>query len=721
MSQLTTGLHALTHWLQQTRQHTVQLDNEADTILARLKAMGQRVQYIDELSSQPPSLGLYGHSQESKKRLLSALLYAHEGALWVMTGEHKIDYFRHVNAGQQPPDMAVRFTSATLPVTKSAPLLLTLYSESEFARRLISRQPQQDGFGESFTQRLYARLTALQQHARQNPQPGITAEQAMAIITAYHQHTPATPPLPAELCLQIAELLPRLNMADRVQLLAPLWGDSPVHTAAWLRHAELLRQIGNVTQVLAPATLLVDNFMQPADYFLFASQNAARAEQHEVPIFPLRNAQPQAAHNLSVIDLASACAEVVLSLDSALAPYQLDIIDIPLQQLDDYGERLQPDTLLICQAACQHQDVQPVAQTLLRWLKRTQGEKAPDAARLIWAISSAGTHHASLRHLDDRIQHMMTRAGEEWGVLQLFDDANAQRLVSWFHEEFRLPSRHARRSVLMQTCISELHALFAHFCQKPLTEQQIRALVEKLQQHIDLHGDLLAAVDLPHELLHQYQTLHQQKQDNQRTLPSLAIDLFAESENSGNVKADQQDFAALAHRAWVNHLRQLTPQEPLLQALELEPMQLRMLCDRLISFSYRYDLSAVLRNRLNQTETCRGSDAASAKAAISEFIAWLGYASTAVEERPRSKINRQAAIFMPLRQVNVTQRLIHLEPQPLSQATHWAYDWLIALYNRMSEQNKVDNAYGLSHQQREALSAALMEVNTSASERISSG
>ncbi|SFU20285.1 Putative virulence factor [Kosakonia arachidis] len=127
-------------------------------------------------------------------------------------------------------------------------------------------------------------------------------------------------------------------------------------------------------------------------------------------------------------------------------------------------------------------------------------------------------------------------------------------------------------------------------------------------------------------------------------------------------------------------------------------MQLRILYAQLINFSYRYDLSAVRWNRLNQTETCHGPDTASTKAAISEFIAWLGYANMAVEERPRSRINPQTAIFMPLRRVNVTTRFIHQKLQSVGQATHWAYDWLIALDNRMREQNKVDNAYGLSHQ-----------------------
>ncbi|SFU20281.1 hypothetical protein SAMN05192562_11250 [Kosakonia arachidis] len=45
-------------------------------------------------------------------------------------------------------------------------------------------------------------------------------------------------------------------------------------------------------------------------------------------------------------------------------------------------------------------------------LKRTQRENASDASRLIWAISSAGTHHASLRQLGARVQHIMTRAEE---------------------------------------------------------------------------------------------------------------------------------------------------------------------------------------------------------------------------------------------------------------------------------------------------------------------
>lgn len=709
MSHVNTIIHSLTQWLQQTRHQSTPLDNEADAILVQLHDMMQSVQHIDSLSSQPLSLGLYGHSLASKKQLLTALLCSSDGALWVMSGEQKIDYFSQINPGRQQADMAIRFTPATLPVTNRAPLLLTLYSESEFAQRLIYRYQCSISPAESTVRSLYSGLKEVRLHAGLQPLPGMTSTEAMAAIATYQLHTPPAQHLSTELNLQIAELLPLLSRMDRAQLLAPLWGNNPALTSAWIRHAEILQQMGGATQVLAPATLLTDTFRQP---FLFAAQNAQTGER-ETQIFPLHNARPQAAQSLLITDLASACAEVVVSLDSA-SPHNIEIVDIPPGQLNYYAEHLQPDTLLVCNAARQHQEVQQAAQLLLHWLKRTQADNASGRPRLIWAIAPTEAS-ARLRQADNSVQRIITRAREEWATLQLFDSDNMQPRVEWLKEGISLSGRNARQSALLQVCVSELNALFAHLIREPLMEkaqreQQVRGLIKKLQNHIDRHGDLLAALDLPHGLLLQYQALYSQKQSCQLYPRTLVIDLFAEPQTLKHETVDGQDFAALVHKAWVNHLRQLTPQHPLLKAIALEPSQLRVLCRLLISFSYRYDLSAALRDRLKQTEECPEAEVACASAAIGDFITWLGYAGTASQERPLSRVNSPAAIFTPVQQASVAQRLTQLKPRSLNQGTRWAYDWLVALYSRIKEQDEAGYAYGLSHPQLEAVRAALMET-----------
>ncbi|MEZ3500053.1 virulence factor SrfC family protein [Pantoea sp. KPR_PJ] len=677
MNALSTKLAALTHWLLHSRHHAPRLEDEAEAILAQLSRLMGCAQRIEALAHQPLAIGIYGHALASKKALLKTLLNRADATLWLRCGERKLDYFTHVHPAWHQSDIAVRFTAHTLPVTQHAPLLLSLYREGEFAQRLAEQ-----AHVHLLPEEMCSRLEAVRPQAMRQPLPGMSTVEAMDMLIACQRHAPA--PLSAALLMEMADLLPRLRQDDRAQLLAPLWGNDARLTAAWRRHAGLLAQLGNVTQVLAGESLLLSETM-----CRFAAQADETADPQQIAIFPLCHDQPLAAQSVRVADLAHACAELTLQHDEPDG-CPADIIQIPARCLSDYARRLLPDALLVCQPADTADAAHAVAQQLTAWLSLT--ETVPATPRLVWALTAEDRRGAAQRQSDESVQRVLMRTEIAWGVLQLADGDALQQTRAWLKETVNQTNRHQRYRALLETCEQDTEALFAPFlpptaAQRAARAQQIKHLVQHLQQHIDRHGDLLTALDLPPGLLAQTYALFRQKSPLSQKVSVPVIDLFAEPLEAVNPIGDKQpDLASAIYRAWIAHLRQLTPAHPRLKRLSLSSSRLQLMVDLLIKRSVQRDLCARLRERLAAGAGCDEAQIACAAVTVNEFVTWLGYADTPAERRPRSKVVLSDAIFTASAAcARHADRLTQLEPQPLSQGLRWAYDWLVALYSLTQE------------------------------------
>lgn len=711
MNGLAKKLAALTHWVLHTRQHVSRVEDEAETLLAQLSCLSARARRIDALAHQPLSVGLYGHASASKIGLLKTLLNSADGALWLRSGERKLDYFAHVHPGWHQSAIAVRFTAQPQPFTSGAPLLLTLYRESEFARRLTDQASLRTPPAE-----VCSRLDALQAQAMPQPQPGMSANEAMEMLAACQRNAPPASLLSAELLLEMAELLPRLRREDRAQLLATLWGEDATLTAAWLRHARLSEQLSGATQILASDALLLSDAMCLAGRSLADAPPDDPGDLRETAVFPLRDGQPQRAQRVSVADLARACQEITLQLDKP-GSCPVDLVTLPVGRLGDYGERLLPDTLLICQAARTPEEAQLAAQQLAGWLSRTDtGSATP---RLVWALTAEDIASRSRRQIDDKVQRALMRADVPWGVFQLFEGEHARQASAWLKETVNDAQRQQRYRALLQACAQQTEALFSAFlpltaAQRAAREQQIKQLIQHLQQQIDRHGDLLTALELPAGLLTQTHRLFRQKQPVSPAAGVPVIDLFADSPDTDQqTEHAQPDLAASIYKAWVHYLRQLTPEHPRLKPLMMPSSALRLTTDLLIKIAEHCELRARLRARLAECKGCDEAEMACAAATISEFATWLGYAETPSENRPRSKVDAAKAIFAAAQQTDSRQRLTQLDTQPLSQGLHWAYDWLVAFYHRIQEVH--NEADALTSEQAHSLRAAWqMEKDTTA-------
>lgn len=710
MKPITSTLHPLVAWIEQTRESVPLVDNEADGLLQKLAVFQNRQQQLDLQAEQPLTIGLYGHSVAGKHHLLTTLTGDNNGRIDISLGGKVLDYLTHINPGHAPA-VAVRFTHRELHVAEHYPLLLTLCSASALAQRMIRQYHATSAVRFAQSDVIAAKLKELQAKRQAQPMPGITQLQLSDIAQTYQQVVRRQHHLDNALWQQMAELLPWLTSADQAALLAPLWGDNSVMTARWQHLAETLNHLGYAPQVLAPASLLVDTFLLPVEGFLIPGEPDEPEMNADVMVCPLINQQTGTQVSLAQRDLQQLCAEITLTLNQQPKLAQVDVVDIPLLELDDYAQHLQPDKLVVCNAAVERREVNAAGKMLARWVDKTQASNATTPG-LIWAITPRDARFNGA-NLDDGVQRVIGLPGKRWGTLQALDSRNMHRLLEWLTDALVPAQRTLRIEMLQAALNAEINALFAHLLEEEnLTPEHARSkaedLVRALQSHAAQHGELLASLLPERHALQQRWLNHQQLRDQQPADFNLDIDLFAEEESNEPQARAANSFASEVHLLWINHLRQLATRHEIAHLSGLDSTQLQALCQLLIVASYRLKLPEQLESALRHCDGSMAQEISCVSAVLGDFVSWLGYAHIEPSLRPASRVNKGSPVFAPQKQATASTRLIHLGEQPTRGNTLYVYDWLVALYARAVENIGYRHPLDVTDAQRTALKGLLV-------------
>ncbi|HKM95817.1 MAG TPA: virulence factor SrfC family protein [Buttiauxella sp.] len=714
MNSTTSTLQQLVDWVQQTRLSVPLVDNEADGLLQKMAALQQRQNQLDLQVEQPLTIGLYGHSVAGKHHLLTTLLggdqqHMQHERIEISLGGKVLDYLTHINPGHAP-SVAVRFTHRELTVTEHYPLLLTLVSASELAQRMIRQYHTDSSARFAQPEVIAAKLKELQARRLAQPTTGITPLQLSDIAQTYHQVVRRQYHLDNALWQQMAELLPWLSTADQVALLAPLWGDNVTQSTRWQQLAEMLNHLGNARQVLAPANLLVDTFLLPVEGFLFPTTPEEQEINADVLVCPLFNHEIGTQVSLAQLDLQQLCAEITLTLNYPPKLAQVDVVDIPLLQLDDYAQYLQPDKLVVCNAASERREVNAAGKMLARWVDKTQPQNATTPG-LIWAITPRDARFSGA-NLDEGVQRVIGLPGKRWGTLQALDSRNMHRLLDWLTDAL-VPAQRTLRIQMLQTALNkQINALFAHIIEGAnLTPESARAqaegLVRTLQSRAAIHGELLASLLPERHTLQKSWLSHQQLRKQQPASFSLDIDLFADEESNPAQTSGLDSFASVVHSLWINHLRQLATRREIAHLSGLDNTQLQALCQLLIVTSYRLKLSEQLDTALRHGDGSMAQEITCVSAVLGDFVSWLGYAPIEPALRPASRVNKGSPVFTPQAQATASTRLVRLGDQPARGNTLYVYDWLVALYTRALENIGYRHPLDVSDAQRAKLIAIL--------------
>lgn len=695
MSKMLNTAQAAIEWVTESRQHSVRLDDEADALLTQLTLAAVNESALTATFSARGCVGLYGHSQSAKAHLLAALCSNANGKVNIVTPDRRFDYFSHINPGHAPTNMAIRFTREDNPLNSEWPLRLRLLSEAELVQLFITQfcaLPDNRQVEKSIIE---ARLEKWQTLRQRHPVQGITAQDVAAIGRFWCSCVPVNQQqIDDALWHQFATLLPALDLTTRANAWALLWGEQPELTQQWLALAHTLQQTGNAQELAAPLSLLVDHFGLPAESFLTQAALHGSEAQSDVVVHPIENHQLLNAVSLSQTSLALLTRELVLTVEDTVLE-NVDLLDIPLApdahshplwqaklgwMLEHYRQHLQPDVLLICNAVSTRAQTPTITRKLLGWVNDTQPVHDAALPGVVWAITPQDARFSTQQNLDESVQQLMGKPGLHWGTLQALDNHSLQRLVEWLTQATSPQQRQARLTSLREQHQQRIRETLMSWINTRDNESgSSESVIRQLQSQAAKHGELLEGLLPPMRLFESLLRVHQPREEQVNGLFNEEIDLFAEVRDMPH-SPESKETGYLAHKMWVNHVRQWCRDENNARRLGLDPRTLRQVADILVTTSYRLDMPQRLQHIMQRENVC----AAQLHADIGDFITWLGFANVAEEQRPASRIQKGAAIFSAPKQQPMS-RLAKLEEQPSHGASRYVYDWLVALYTRANE------------------------------------
>ncbi|WP_145572876.1 putative virulence factor [Yersinia mollaretii] len=430
--------------------------------------------------------------------------------------------------------------------------------------------------------------------------------------------------------------------------------------------------------------------------------------------------------------------------------------------LERYTDQQQINLLLVCNAATQRAEVKAVGKALDYWVKQTQGENAQVRARrnpgLIWALTPFDQRISSDHPVtnatshDQAVQRYVGNPGDSWGTLLALDARGVERMVTYLAKEIQRDIKTERINEQLIELQRELtDNLLSGWMPSESSESQQKqqiaeTLLKALQTRTGLHGELLERL-LPSR--DELRCLYLQQQDS-RQQPNRAaelsttavnsepfsigidIDLFSdlplspeiETAKTAAVGQDYEtDYAASVQRYWINHLRQLPDNGPLIELLGITKPTIELLVAELITASIRLDIAGQLVTILADNEqvglhreTKADRQVSRALTILGDFVAWLGFLQISEAQRPDSRINRGAKIFAQPPQsatpLGASQRLTKLALTPTNNTAFYIYDWLVGLGEIIIHNEGYSASSEMTAQHREQLAAISRLFNT---------
>ncbi|MDN0105379.1 virulence factor SrfC family protein [Yersinia rochesterensis] len=425
--------------------------------------------------------------------------------------------------------------------------------------------------------------------------------------------------------------------------------------------------------------------------------------------------------------------------------------------LERYTDKQQINLLLVCTAANNRTEVKVVGKALDYWVKQSQGENKHVRSRrnpgLIWAltpfdqrISSAGA-----KNHDEAVQRYVGNPGDSWGTMLALDTRGIERMVTYLAQEIRRDIKAERITEQLHELQRELtENLLVGWAQPATSELQQKqciaeTLLKTLQTRTGLHGELLERLlpsrdELRALYLQQPNRLRQQNRAVELVTPTVShhepfsigidIDLFSDPPLSPELPTSaatpssgdyETEYAKNVQRYWINHLRQLPDNAPLIELLGITKPTIELLVTELITTSIRLDITGQLVKILADNEqvglhrdTKADRQVSRALTVLGDFVAWLGFLHINEALRPDSRINRGYKIFAQSPQssspLGASQRLTKLALTPTNNTAFYIYDWLVGLGEMIIHNEGYSASSEISDHHREQLAAILILV-----------
>ncbi|WP_431222440.1 virulence factor SrfC family protein [Serratia sp. L9] len=715
---LNAGINQALGWVEDTQQQTPRFALEAQTVMLNLRRCRIQLNHLASATAKNGALGFYGRSPAAKMHLITALAAAEPGYLTTVFAGKTLDFLSHIRS-QQAAGVAIRFSHRITPQEADYPVQLTLLTEAELVRLLARAGNAPQPIEKAQIGEIIDTLVKLRQS---QAVAGISAEDVIAIWDSLRAETGAVQQTwDSEYWPQALSLAPYLAVDERARLFSPLWGNDPALIECYRRLAYRLQQLGGSRRVMAPLTVLTDEIQQPANALL-----ALNTSQERVQI-RLQNGDLMP---ITLAELSLLTAELLIPLQGIPAHSgftHIDLLDLPafeaenaslplpsqrLQQakslvlLQRYTEQRAMQALIVCNAATCREEAAAVGPALDYWAQQHRG-KGPG---LIWAFTPHDQR--STAQYDQAVQRYVGEPGEVWGTLLARDEDDIRRMADYLATAVK---GNPREQLLAQQFNQLEQDLLANRLGRWLEPadndkaQIAKDTVKALQARTSVHGELLEHL-LParHALQQLYWQQQQLKPKNDDPL-AIDLDLFDDEQDRPLSVEGSANFVLQVQRLWITQLRGLDNNCALLSLLAVEPATLATLADELITASFRLDLwqrlgvaLAETDHQANHRSNLIERQIASTLTLLGDFIAWLGFQSLPLEQRPESRINRGHKIFTkPTQQADA--RLTQLPSEPVNNTALYIYDWLVGLHTLIGENAGYGGAQTLNERQRAEL------------------
>lgn len=431
-------------WIQRVRGNARSVDNEADSLIYRLRRVRNQAKSLGIAAGLPSTVGFFGLSQAGKSYLISALAAGGDGKLETVVDGQRLDFINHINppgGGKEATGLVTRFSFRAKQGPAGFPLELKLFEEIELVKILVNSFFNDFNF-EKISNPIDAvaakrKLSELETRKRAQRVSGIS-EDDMVSLWEYLKESfgNSIGPLTAEFLPRAVVVAPYLSIEDRAELFGCLWGQAGALTQAFLSLAQALAKLGQPSRVFAPIEALVrkteSGVLSQADSIMNVDmlQRLGRPQDLPISVLPVIDGQTQSQQNITMAQLAALTAELTFPLVNQ--PHQkifedVDLLDFPgyrgrlgLDSLTDisgaqgkdqvgnpiaqlllrgkvaylferYTESQEMNVLVVCTASHKQSDVTEVGPVLSKWIEKTQGKTAEERARrdpgLIWAVT----------------------------------------------------------------------------------------------------------------------------------------------------------------------------------------------------------------------------------------------------------------------------------------------------------------------------------------------
>ena len=450
-------------WIGRVRGNARSVDNEADSLITKLRRLRHQAKSLATASRLPSTVGFFGLSQAGKSYLISALAAGADGKLETEVDGKRLDFLSHINppgGGKEATGLVTRFSFKAKQGPAGFPLELKLFEEIELVK-IMSNSFFNDFNFEKIGDPVdlngaRQQLADLEVKRLAQRVPGVT-EDDMVSLWDYLRESYASSirGLEADFLPRAVGLAPYLSLNDRARLFSCLWRQSPALTETFLMLSQTLAALGYPSRVYAPIDAVVrptgaGGALSQSDSIMNVDmlERLGRAEDLPIEVMPLCDGIAGRPQSLMMAQLAALTAELIFPLINV--PHQkifeeVDLLDFPgyrgrlgLDNLVDissaqskdksgnpvaqlllrgkvaylferYTDTQEMNVLVVCTASHKQSDVTEVGPVLSEWIRKTQGATSQERAKrlpgLIWAVTMFDIKIADSLNKDEDMLH----------------------------------------------------------------------------------------------------------------------------------------------------------------------------------------------------------------------------------------------------------------------------------------------------------------------------